>query len=650
MRRGLTVLAVFAALAWILNSTSAPVNAQQEARTGEQGVRQNVTAAATPIVLARGERYAGVRGLAVDATDALYISLTSGAPSAQCVSQPAGDSPKPRASAKITITIFSNCTSAPGEDPSGIAVTPNGRVFLANRAQNRIRALDMATGKVAVVPAAGAKSVAQPATSNLDLFQPAGLALDTAENLYVADRGNYRVLALKPGAGKFSYVAHVLDAAAVAADQASDELYVASPASHRVFAIDPAYGNIDAFAGSGASSDSSAAPFPSPVPALSAAIVSPEGIAVDGAGNVFITDAGANTILRVDAKSGMLSRAGFATDLNSPGALTIDRSGDVFLADRGNTRVLEFPGAAAPALAGAITISPAQFDFGAEPKGGATAAQVFTLTNNSASAISLSTTNITFTGTNSADFSETTNCVPQVAAGASCQINVTFTPQASGARTAVLQVMDTDPSSPQTAQVSGTGDDFQIAAASGSSITQTIVPGNTATFNLQITPDQTFSGTVTPTCPLQLPQNTLTCAIKPATVSVTPGQAAMFTVTIGTGGPNATAFVPFAIGIFGGGAARGLFLATLTLVFLIFLLLRSKSQPQATLTPLLVEARRRSRLAISVITLCAGAAAAGCYHAPAGNPNETPPGIYDIDISASAQNASRAITITMNVQ
>ena len=645
MRRVLTVLALFATLLLILSVIFKPAEAQQStaSRPGN---------AATPIAVVSGAQYTGVRGLAVDATGSLYISLDTNPAPARCVSRSANASRNLPGASKIAVTVFSDCTSTPAENPSGIAVTPEGRVFLANRLQSRIRLLDMATGKVAVVPAPAAKNAARSGTSNLDLFQPAGLAMDLARNLYIADRGNHRVIALRPSATKFTYLAHVLDAAAVAVDSSSSKLYVASPASNRIFAIDLTSGDVNAFAGSGAFPNLNLARFPAPVSPMSAAIAAPEGIAVDGAGNVFIADTGANAILRVGAKSGMLSRVALTTKLNSPGALAIDRNGNLFAADRGNHRVVEFPGLAAPAGAAAVTISPAQFDFGAEPKGGTTPTQTFTLTNNSANTLSLSTTDFSFTGTNPNDFTQTNNCVPQVAAGASCQINVAFAPQGSGARAAVLQVADADPSSPQTAQVSGTGDDFEITLASSASATQNVVPGKSATFNLQITPDATFSGTVTPACPLQLPQNTLTCAVNPATVSVTAGQAAPFTVTIGTGGPNATAFVAPGPGKFPRQPISAPLIAALSAIFLLFVFSARRRQSQRA-RPLawdLPNAPLRARLAWLACAGIVALAAAGCSGSTPVNPNETPPGIYGIDISATAQNASRAISLTVNVE
>lgn len=663
MRRVLTVLALFAALLWIF--TNAPVHAQHVTAPGHAGPAQ-------PVVIASGEQYAGVRGLAVDAAGSLYISLVTNPAPANCVSHPSGSqsngSPRSAANAKIAVTVFSNCASTPTEDPSGIAAATEGRVFLANQLQNRIRLLDMTSGKVAVVPATAARNVAHSSTSNLDLFEPAGLAVNEfgeTRNLYIADRGNHRVLALTPGAAGFTFVTHVLDAAAIAADSARDRLYVASPASNRVFSVDLASGHAMPFAGTGAAPDPAAAQFVAPVPAINAAIASPEGLAIDGEGNIFIADTGANAILRVDAKSQMLTRVSLASSLNSPAALAMDRRGNLFVADRANHRVVEFPGVGAPAPLAAVTISPSQFDFGDEPTGGTTPAQTFTLTNNSTSALTLSTTDFIFTGTNPSDFTQTNNCVPQVLAGSSCQINVTFAPQGKGARQAILQVSDADPSSPQTAQVSGTGDDFQITVASTGSTSQNVIPGKSATFNLQISPDATFSGTVTPVCPLQLPNNTLTCAIKPTTVSVTAGQPAPFTVTIGTGGPNATAtgLVAPLLWNFPRGPMRFLLLATLAAVLLILISGAYLRSPRVRLFMWLFvvlfaqmfacNSSRRRVLAgscLAVFAMCAAITLAGCggYSAPS-NPNETPPGIYTIDISATAQNASRAITLTVNV-
>lgn len=635
------------------SSSATPLASATRVRAGT-----SATKTAAPLVVASGAKFANVRALASDTSGGLYVSLSAASAPQDCISsvisiprgigsETNGVNAAASGAAKIPLTIFSNCTMARTEDPFGIAVAASGKVYLANRAQNSIRLLDMITGKVSAVPfVANGKFAAQSASSNLDPYQPAGLAADHDGNLYVADRGNGRILALQKGAQHFTYIAHVLDAAAVAVNPAGTKLFAAAPLANRIFAIDLRSNALDVFAGNGSPSEADAPLDSNP---LKVSLAAPEGVAVDGAGNVFVADTGANALLRVDAATGELSQAETNVSLNSPGALAIDRQGNVFVADRGNARVLEFAQLASPQAAGAVTISPASFDFGPEPTGGSAPVQQFTMTNGSGSALALSSQSFTFTGTNASDFSQNNNCVPSLPASASCQINVTFTPSASGARSATLQVTDADPSSPQTTSLSGTGDDFQLTAASQVATIQNVAPGQTATYTLSVTPDATFSGTVSLACPAIISGKTQTikCTISPATIAVTPGQAQNFTVTLTTGGPNAKALVPFGPREGPGSRLRILLLCLCGLAILLCIVfVRSVQDSRFTLVP-----PKRARFTAFSFALLALAAAAGCkYHAPPVNPNETPPGTYTFDVTGSAQNASRAITLTLNVQ
>ncbi|MGA8166985.1 MAG: choice-of-anchor D domain-containing protein [Candidatus Acidiferrales bacterium] len=657
------VFALLATLIWVVSQNGSRAEAQQQsaaprvtpvsaAATGTPG------APATPVVVVSGTQYANVRGLATDAAGGLYVSLSATPPAKNCVTSSASPAAgSPDATASIALTIFSNCALAPSEDPSGIAMAPGSKVYLANRAQNTIRLLDMLTGKVAAIPLGSGASVAQGQTSNLDPFEPAGLASDAEGNLYVADRGNNRVLALLPNAAHFTYLAHVLDAAAVASDFARGELYVASPASNQIFVIDLKSGHVNVFAGNGAFSESGSAASAAPGADASAEFDSapqnaqlgaPEGVAVDGQGNVFISDTGANALVRVDAKAGTLSRVAIAGNLNSPGAMAIDRLGNVFVADRGDQRVVEFPKLGQPDPPADITISPASFDFGGEPTGGTTAPETFTLTNNSSATISLLNTSFTFAGADPLDFTETTNCLPSLAVGASCQINVIFTPGNTGARSATLEVTDADPSSPQTASLSGTGDDFELTVPNITDTTVSVSQGNPAMYTISVTPDNVFSGTVTLNCPAELSAKTqtVTCAIKPPTVNITPGQAQTFTVTLTTGGPYATRMI--APGWRGGPRPR----MRLLLLGLFALMLALCAFPlwHASAAAAFGARRvRRARLAAFCFALLAGAALAGCHNRSSVNPNETPAGSYPVVITGTAQNAGRSITLTLNV-
>jgi hypothetical protein len=104
---------------------------------------------------------------------------------------------------------------------------------------------------------------------------------------------------------------------------------------------------------------------------------------------------------------------------------------------------------------GGVTVAPSNLTFASQSIGTTSPPQPVTLTNDSS--VTLNLNSIAFTGANAADFAQTNNCGSSVASGGSCVINVTFTPSASGARTATLNVTDDAGNSPQTVSISGTG-------------------------------------------------------------------------------------------------------------------------------------------------------------------------------------------------
>jgi len=103
-------------------------------------------------------------------------------------------------------------------------------------------------------------------------------------------------------------------------------------------------------------------------PATAAELANPSGIAVDGAGDLFITDRSNNVIRRVDASSGIITTVagngtqGYSGDwgpatageLAGPIGVAVDAAGDLFIADTGNEAVREVhaAGGAISTLAG----------------------------------------------------------------------------------------------------------------------------------------------------------------------------------------------------------------------------------------------------------------------------------------------------------
>jgi hypothetical protein len=119
-----------------------------------------------------------------------------------------------------------------------------------------------------------------------------------------------------------------------------------------------------------------------------------------------------------------------------------------------------------------VVVLPASLSFSNQVVGTTSASQTATLTNNQSTALSI--TSIAFSGTNASDFAETDNCIGSVTAGASCSINVTFTPAALGSRAGSLNIATNVSGNPLTVPLTGTGvAATRIVSLSASSLTFT---------------------------------------------------------------------------------------------------------------------------------------------------------------------------------
>ncbi len=97
------------------------------------------------------------------------------------------------------------------------------------------------------------------------------------------------------------------------------------------------------------------------------------------------------------------------------------------------------------------SVSPSSLSFGSQMVGAISAAQTVTLSNTGGAMLTI--TSITASG----DFAQTNNCGSSLAASASCAINVTFTPTASGTRSGSLTFADNAAGSPQSIGLNGSG-------------------------------------------------------------------------------------------------------------------------------------------------------------------------------------------------
>jgi parallel beta-helix repeat protein len=130
----------------------------------------------------------------------------------------------------------------------------------------------------------------------------------------------------------------------------------------------------------------------------------------------------------------------------------------------------------------AISTNPSSLSFGNQTVGSASGAQSVTVSNTGNGAATISGVSVT------GDYAQTNTCGSSLAAGASCVVNVSFQPTASGSRTGTLSIASNAPNSPATVALSGTGVASNTNLAlnqptSSSGYVQTYAPGNTVDGN-----------------------------------------------------------------------------------------------------------------------------------------------------------------------
>jgi pimeloyl-ACP methyl ester carboxylesterase/sugar lactone lactonase YvrE len=233
----------------------------------------------------------------------------------------------------ITNSLGSAATSAVALAVSGAGATPfqypvsvsgdsAGNLYVADTSGNTIDKITPA-GLVSTLAGTTGVAGAQDGAGSSALFnQPGGVAVDDAGNLYVADTGNATIRKITPN-GTVSTLA-------------------GSPTSR---------GNQD---GSG-----SAASFSSPA-----------GVAVDGAGNVYVADAFNATIRKITAAGAVSTLAGSAMNrgdadgtgpaaqFNYPNGVAVNAAGNLYVADTYNDTIRQItPAGVVTTLAGSAGIS-----------------------------------------------------------------------------------------------------------------------------------------------------------------------------------------------------------------------------------------------------------------------------------------------------
>jgi hypothetical protein len=98
---------------------------------------------------------------------------------------------------------------------------------------------------------------------------------------------------------------------------------------------------------------------------------------------------------------------------------------------------------------------PQSLDFGKQARKTKSKAKAVTVSNKGT--VPLAITSFSFSGAHRRDFAQTNNCGSSLDPGATCTVNVTFTPGNTGSRSATLKINDSDAASPQQIPLSGSG-------------------------------------------------------------------------------------------------------------------------------------------------------------------------------------------------
>jgi RHS repeat-associated protein len=284
-------------------------------------------------------------------------------------------------------------TSAELNIPTDVALDGVGNLYIADRYNQRIRKVDLSTGVITTVAGTGTAGFSGDGglATAAELNEPYGVVIDHLGNLYIADSANARVRKVLANTGNISTYAgsgciacgnndvpstqfDVGIAPEHLALDSAGNLYIVSGGQGQVYVVWADSGYIHAIAGQGVFEGSPAtyggeldgtnfypgSTINDGAPAVDAENYLPDGVAVNGEGDIFFSDSGLNKIREVTKSQGHIHTvvgtskvnvlsdpAGYSGDggpaksaeLSNPWGVTVGNDGNLYVADADNNRI-----------------------------------------------------------------------------------------------------------------------------------------------------------------------------------------------------------------------------------------------------------------------------------------------------------------------
>ena len=237
--------------------------------------------------------------------------------------------------------------------------------------ERKILRLNLRTGVISTVAGNGVSGYSGdggPATQ-ASLFNASAMTLDSNRNLFFVSLMNPSTRCIRRIDAVSNIITTVSDASnnplvfnaifGITTDR-EDNLIVSDSVAHKVFRISAQDHSVSTVAGTGSRELKEDGGLGDGGPARLANLSDPVGVAVDGAGNVFFSDAGYSLIRKVDNASGIITTVAgtfiggrgpslvqslgdglpaTSADLNRPTFIAVDSVGNIFISDQNNHRI-----------------------------------------------------------------------------------------------------------------------------------------------------------------------------------------------------------------------------------------------------------------------------------------------------------------------